>query len=835
MRLYAGDEVVFLLYGFVGERPNNISVISSPPGAMTEATWDQTTSRLTLNVTATVEPDTLVLFEVPASARIKLPKRGVLRGGVEIMAFALNGNVLPSLVEFEKIGSFTTTTTLVYSNPRAGQLSNLVLDFTATMPIEDNKIISVNLPGFSGPTASRFAVTTQLPATPGTDYFLYANWNNELKLLDLITESELPADTPVRILIEAAEAQIRLPIVGTDEDSTLFTLSVTAAEGIVRPTPIWTSPPVGSTTTTVTVFFSENAKPGFATDISLEFFAEMLLYSTDTIWLALPGFSKSGGSYIDPDDVITVPEGLFTATWLANTSTLQFVVKGPISEEQRIEIKILERANIVVSPFGVRASEFFCPSPCSACPCAGACDEQPPVTLATNASAGPIEPTPVYTIQPIGVVLDTTLSVDPPSPNQPVNITVSFVPLMPVKPRETFSVILQGFSSADFTNVPIQPAGSTCSWDSMSSTLTCRTGSCLERQQTATFIIPDTAGLRSPMFGLRRSQSAITLAVAAAAGPVEHIAFDNFPVIGNFLHTQLEYDPPRVNTISELTFTAEATMILQRGDYLVLSFPGLTGALKCKVTVETDPPGVAAEADWTGPGNEAANCRSQHDYDYSRPWETDPYIPYGEPKHVIIWINATVLPGTRVRYVIDSNSGITIPATGTNENDETITVWTNAYDGAVPPSPPLSIMFSDQIRERGTLYDSTLSFGTPRWDTVTSVTMVFRVNVILIPGDYFQITLPGFSRSNGTVACNDVDGHYSSAVAPPSLRAEGESSKYNLTTVGWDNGVLKICIQDHSPSNFTFTTVIPASFGIKLPATGVNLDTAIKIEADLTA
>ena len=142
-----------------------------------------------------MERDTEVTVKIPEG--FQLPEKGVLEGSVLISTDAQAGPVKRSPMEFDPIGSFTSTPSLDVSVYRAGELSDLVVRFRASMTLERYDMISLKLPGFSGPRKD----FTLDAVSPHAELFYGGSWSDSNEVMQLTVRNRILANVSVSLMV----------------------------------------------------------------------------------------------------------------------------------------------------------------------------------------------------------------------------------------------------------------------------------------------------------------------------------------------------------------------------------------------------------------------------------------------------------------------------------------------------------------------------------------------------------------------------------------------------------------------------------------------------------
>ena len=141
MKLEAGDSIFLHLPGFTSLDLSDFRypVISNPSKSMEYASWNQSSSRLTIIVTETMDVTGEVkLFELPISAGLRLPSNGTASASslLEFEVNSKNGMVPPTSTEQSPYSQTIPSGSKINFNPNIpNQYMNVRFQFTPLAPI----------------------------------------------------------------------------------------------------------------------------------------------------------------------------------------------------------------------------------------------------------------------------------------------------------------------------------------------------------------------------------------------------------------------------------------------------------------------------------------------------------------------------------------------------------------------------------------------------------------------------------------------------------------------------------------------------------------------------
>eukprot|EP00961_Rhodomonas_salina_P210602 2843792-Rhodomonas_salina.1 len=336
---------------------------------------------------------------------------------------------------------------------------------------------------------------------------------------------------------------IVLPPDGTTQNQASLTVEYTDGQtGRVEPTPVTKSPSVGAFISTSMEFLGDpvqGTKPAAAEPSAIRacFEVNRLLMTGDIMRIALPEFVA-----LYREDVVSLTNTTrnLTVTW---DNGLMIVTIG--------EDAVSDACFTVAYAFGLRL------------PAEGVRKSNPKIEFSLESGTGIVDPTIVQSVTAIGSFLgDPTLFFSPAQAGVPVNVSISFTPLMTVLAGEilVFDLSSNGneraFTRQNGRVAPRHIAGPDknlfdVSW-AISRELRLRASSDITPNQRVALTILASAELRTPAFGLTKD-NLLLLRTQAIDGIVygRSIEFNPIGSAGTDDSLAIRFDPPTAGSLAE--------------------------------------------------------------------------------------------------------------------------------------------------------------------------------------------------------------------------------------------------------------------------------------------
>jgi hypothetical protein len=301
MQLFASDTISLHLTGFTGSKAEvngtndtvmNLTVISTPAGLITNATWTRVTHTLTFTIAKFLEASRSASVGVDSMYGIKLPIAGLEMNDASLSISSTAGAgpfTFAQTITCDAVGTFTlveaeeeagpdffarfkeafrTASTRVDSmqpiiSPHlsfpggiGGEVSAFVFSFTTHYPMGEFEVIELHLPGFTGPVGldgmPRKFSTSSEPIYCGIDSDVFgcaskyseASWSEgNILSLTLKSKATMNAGETVTIFV-SSKAKIALPREGILQNQLTLSVRNKATRGAFAWTPIQTIDPV---------------------------------------------------------------------------------------------------------------------------------------------------------------------------------------------------------------------------------------------------------------------------------------------------------------------------------------------------------------------------------------------------------------------------------------------------------------------------------------------------------------------------------------------------------------------------------------------------------------
>ncbi len=565
-------------------------------------------------------------------------------------------------------------------------------------------------------------------------------------------------------------AGIKLPENGTDKNDLRFTISTLANDGPVLPVSILSSPSVAVLRRSAVTFSMPLA--GAVTAVDMSFTFEQAMLPDDLIRIKLPGFSrqcpaKPPSCPVEEYVNLTGTSAPFLrGVWLNANETLLLTVLDEIPPSVPL-------AFTLPSSLGVRV------------PIAGVGVFRPSLSIAIEGPLSASSDRELSNVQPVGALRTDTasLGIAPAKANEPVNLTVIFVPEMPLGEGETVSIRLANFTGPRTFTVILRrlisgPSASTfnAEWDNATSSLVLRvmSGTQVLSGSLVEITVQAGSGIRSPVNGLK-STDILLISAQAASGPMlgTPIAHGTIGSVGGIL--SINFAPPVAGALTRITMRFALQMPLLAGEQCMVNLPGFT---------RDEPRGAPLVNDEAEGGTR--NVR----------------LTWSPATPSVIMVPTAVVQGL-VTISLPLTSGIRMPVNGISAASPPITLECSASNGDISATSFLDVQYVGRFQEGST----SLSFQPALADEPAAIVMSFALSVDTKRGEAMFLVLPGFMRTLMTSEPIMLMG-IGTVFFPSGL---WDSETFTLTMLA----------SRDVPAGTLITLTVPISAGIRLAKEGV--------------
>ena len=677
-------------------------------------------------------------------------------------------------------------TELSFFPMRAGQPANLSLSIFPYMPLESGSAISIVLKNFSRLADGKILLETQPPTTVTN-----ALWKDQSSMLIIMLESSVKALSRTVFTI-LSKSDLCLPNNGIRSNQNDLTISTNDTLGPVLPTAITRVHPVGVLSdVALDISNSEQVTCGLAgmnngvvyagraAGLVIWFRSITEFLVGDSIVVNLPGFTGKSVFITDqrnPSYVSSVQWVLEPSVMCPYGACIVLQVASLVEAGSQICVFVASEYGIVLPVSGVRIND-------------------PTLTIETNATLGPVSPTPIAWSRPVGALHETALSYSARLPGKQTAITVQIVAYMNLTVGDTVLLRLVGFNCSYQQGVDLPLSTFTFAARYQLSggalVLSMRVLQAQEEGSVILFTVLSSARISLPLNDTRANSDSLTIQVFAVEGNVSETAITKSPAIsssGTLEDFVVSFpnprNPPRAGQTADMLFRFVPTYDLGPGDKVDIYLRGFTGPDVQGWPVSSDPTGVVENVSWSS--------------NFSR---------------VEFAIVGQVEQGEIVSIFLESNERfeILLPSAGILEENSSFLAF-------LQPAPV------GGLRIPGTFIPITIELvgaiqGQPRIEfqpslagTASEISLQFSAKMDLNANDVIFVQLPGFNVDSmqkhiAFLNCNISNGTRMQA----SMLV---SSLVSQSTLG-------ITLMTHVPALSSVVILLPLSLGIRLPLSGL--------------
>jgi hypothetical protein len=657
-------------------------------------------------------------------------------------------------------------------NPQfAGKPVEITVKFTPTVKIAAGAKVSVSLPGFG----SKDAADSLLVVSDPPDTIETTTWNSSLRVLTATVVRELEPGTSVFFSVPISG--ILLPSIGLQRSHEPITLEAVIGDKLVQPFPIRERPVIGYFESS-SLFFQESAAPGAASLMTLTFAPGMLIKEGEIVKVHLASFKRAYDGIVLLECPLSSP--CPRAYWDNTTSILHLNATSDIPALQRVVVTVPVASGILLPINGIVAN-------------------QTTLMLSTNASAGPVNPTPIQVSQQVGLLIDVPhVSFSPPVAEQTASITIDLRLATRLVEFDTLVLHLPEFTGADFAGMAVLGASGAkvlatwtylCPRETLS--IVVKKGESFAAGERLRFIIPSSHGLALPKRGVSSSKILLfTLMKQESQAQVEA----SFDAIGAVNETEVTFGQPAYagrSALVKVAFKHQMDLsFLDRIELRLLDF----------FYVGSDPSSVEITGgnmqDFSAVGSVLDGVTS-----------------------VVLFVKRPLSAGQHVTLHL---SGMVLPLSGVSARNPTLMLSFAAKTGTIIAAPPGMIEAVGSFTNTPSIsFDPTFA-GKP-----TQVTLSFVASMALWVDDVVEILLPGFSRQDG----DGMFGRDTSLVK--SRNAGAESTVVNSGSWNATSQALTLTVTSNIAAGTSVDIELLIGAGITLPFQGVQAnDTNFTIKAE---
>jgi len=450
--------------------------------------------------------------------------------------------------------------------------------------------------------------------------------------------------------------------------------------------------PVGSFRDTCRVAF-EPAIANENTSITLTCVGEMNLVTGDNVTIYLPSFTLSANATSTMEVTVS---GAFAYAYWHNTQMVTLPIPITIPRHSPLQIMILLTQGIRLPKEGV-------------------VKDAQGIKLKVDAEAGSVPPTSVR-VQGVGALSQTNLSFSFDRLDSPAHITFTFQASMDIRRHDIVELYLVDFN---LTNTVVQfsvessppSVFSFATWNDVKKSLSLEFNQSITAESLVSATIPSSAGIRLPERGVMvKTMSKYSVGGNFLLGIVIPKTFAYIQPVGSLTDTtEMDFTPGKAGVENTLLIKFAPSMDMLVGERVTIRLPGFSGE------------NVVARKDVLPPKGSLGE-----------------YLWNNALKELSIFVVSFVAQGTPLNVSV----ALILPAQGVRTNQESIRIATNSYQGAVRDSSFAS------VQPIGSLLGSTsLQLDPMLAGATTIVTLTFKTQMALNPGDILQLVLPLFGRA----------------------------------------------------------------------------------------
>ena len=769
---------------------------------------------------------------IPPYVGLELPKIGIPE---EIPASEYNSSIqgITGAILSESFGAIWDVT-LCLPDAKAAVPGETGIAFNLSMPLDLSYRVAVYLPGFQGPTARSLRATMfsakHLGCAPASAVLLtpppIGSWDAETSIMSFTITQSVEAYQYLLFFLEAGGVQIS-PL-GLPPNFRGFHVTVYSADAVLAiATPVGSVPGVGVFEDTALCFAPSRA--GEPADISVQFRLRAEFIPGDEVSVELPNFFSEPCEGGNPADCPTALEINTTGTdsplfarglWLPLSvpPVVKFYAAALVTPGRLVRFTL-------PAHWGIRLPETGMPT------------DWDGLTIATNASSGPVLPVnPLYSC-PVGSLNGTeTLEFLRPIAGATSGISFSFTTMWDIEKGAHLKIYLEGMLLAGYSTtsqviVPAFDAGgpglvSTAKWRGSDWSFEFIFGRSISSGESVRIEVPEAAGLRVDPNGVLRDQESLQWSLGSTLSPVERRSVRSTGAVGLFLGSAMSFAPAAAAAVarSELQISFSLSAPISIGEYVALSLPGFTKAAtrSCEACAQSGKR-ISCPCFCTLSSG-VTSVDSEPVLDVADPAGFFTNATWSEIAETLTFVAQAEIPGGfSVQLIVGESELFWLPLEGlTVSNRNLMLISTNAILG---PVLPIALEYTMPV---GSFQDSTvLRFAPAVAGAPTALIFEFTPQMTIAAGEELRISLPGFTgqlRQLRDITPNSKD----VSSSPPGA----------VRDILWmrTSNFVNLVMRTELPAGMAVQITIASSIGITLPEAGLmRNDPAISVSSNSRA
>lgn len=469
---------------------------------------------------------------------------------------------------------------------RSGAPGAVTIAFNMSMALSLTNLVQVYLPGFTGKTSRSLRATMFAAAQEGCNpsgKFTFSPppigaWDAATSMMSFTITRSIAAYQLIHLTLEAGGLQISPRGLATNYKG--FHVTVRSIEAIMSvATPIEGVPGVGVFEDTAMCFSPVRA--GRPAEIAVQFRLRSTIEVGEEVSLELPGFFSSC-SAPDPRDcpppaawahfnTSGADASLFArGQWfpLSVPPVLKLYASRPVTPGRLVNVAVPESVGIRLPIQGMPQDWYL-------------------LSLATNASSGPVIPVRPRTSCPVGSLNGTeALTFLHPVAGEVSALSFSFKSVWDIEAGAKLRIylvgmLLSGVSSSATVMVGVEHATglvSSAVWRGADQSFEFQLTYRVAGGEFVEIVVPSSVGLRIPTEGVKRNQASLSWLLASSVSPVEKRAIVATRGVGVFLASSLTFTPAVAAFVAPVALHIAFSLsdAILSGEEVYVALPGFT-------------------------------------------------------------------------------------------------------------------------------------------------------------------------------------------------------------------------------------------------------------------